>query len=225
MIQKKVALTMMTFFFVGACGGGQNRTPMASGNPEIATSTSTKVTKDYDYQGGALTKVLIIGVLADPQLKLVFENTLVTQFRNAGRESVAAHTILPLDQELTKELIRSRIVDTGIDGVLITRLVGAGMVQQETLRTNAPTEPNAALDDTKSSDSDMYGHYSSVYQTVHAPGYAVDTPQVEVKLFEVKEETAVWNLTRSIENPHGRSQIIEQLGETIVESLLEQGLM
>jgi hypothetical protein len=99
------------------------------------------------------------------------------------------------------------------------------MVQQETLRTNAPTEPNAALDDTKSSDSDMYGHYSSVYQTVHAPGYAVDTPQVEVKLFEVKEETAVWNLTRSIENPHGRSQIIEQLGETIVESLLEQGLM
>jgi hypothetical protein len=210
------------------CGGNPNRMSAANLSPTPASvSIHTEVTKDYDYEGAPMKKILIIGVFADPVLQRAVEDGFAAQLNGQGVETSAAYKVLPTDTELTRELIASRIADTNIDGVIIAQVGNTSTVQTETLRTNAPTDGGGMAGRISGSGSDMYGYYSGVYQTSKEPGYTVQSLryEIKVKLFEVKYGKSVWQASQTVDNPDTRSEMIERLAKITAESLSNEGII
>jgi ABC-type transport system substrate-binding protein len=213
---------------LSSCGGNPNRMSVANVSPTPASvSVHTEVTKDYEYAGTPMKKILIIGVFADPVVERLVEDGFAVQLNSLGVDTSSAYKVLPTDTELTRELIASRIADTNIDGVIIAEVGNTSTVQTETLRTNAPSDGGGMAGRISGSGSDMYGYYSGVYQTSREPGYAVQSLRYEIKvsLFEVKYGKSVWQASQTVDNPDTRNEMIERLAKLTAESLSNEGII
>jgi hypothetical protein len=82
---------------------------------------SAYTSPEYKFQ--PITKILVVGVSNEPIQRRTLEDEFVRQFRAAGDAATASYTVIPENGQAERSLLMRTIEDTGVDTVLITRLV------------------------------------------------------------------------------------------------------
>jgi hypothetical protein len=90
-----------------------------------ACSTTSIVTswKEPSFTGPPLKKLMVMGITRQTTVRRVFENTFVRSLGDAGVSAVASHVQLPQDGPPEREAVVKAVRDTGVDGVMVSRLI------------------------------------------------------------------------------------------------------
>jgi hypothetical protein len=139
------------------------------------------VWKDENYRGGYVKKVFVIGAARQEKVRVVFENEFVNQLKAHGADAVASGTVIPFEKMMDKELVASKVKESGCDSVLITRVLYVTTAD----KYKPMPKPN------------WNEFYSESYGYSQAPPGPRTTmgkfdAQLEMKLFDTKSEQPLW---------------------------------
>jgi len=76
-----------------------------------------------EYKFRPFTTILVVGVSNEPIQRRTLEDEFVRQLRSVGDAATASYTVIPENGQAERSLLTRTIEDTGVDAVLITRLV------------------------------------------------------------------------------------------------------
>ena len=130
-------------------------------------------------------------------------------------QAVPSYTLIPEDGEVPKERLAQAVKESGVDGVLITRLV---KVERETKVYPGSYGPPYW---------GMYGFYSSAWMGFYDPPQIVTYEVVtsEANLFHAQSEKLIWSGTTETFSPRDMDKYIKEFAAEIVKALAERKLI
>lgn len=87
-------------------------------------SKATGEWKDPELGSRKFKHILVIGVAKELDKRRFYEDAFARQLNRLGVMAIASYNIIPQDKMQDKDAIVKSIEDLGIDGVIITRLLG-----------------------------------------------------------------------------------------------------
>lgn len=163
---------------------------------------------------GKLNNMLVIGVTSRSTRRRVWEDAFVTALGAQGIDAVASYTLLESSLELTRDIVERAIDGQGLDGVLVTRLVG--IEEEQTFRLPA------AYDD----DRGYFGYYDHAWRESSGGYYARHSFfTLETNLYDVASGSLVWKMqSRSMDASQPRS-LIDEIIRLKAQTLKRHGLI
>jgi hypothetical protein len=183
-----------------------------------ATTTLEHVWREPNWNG-SFTHIAIFGMSPLPGVRRDFENKMVAAFANVGVRATASHRIFRDDGELRDEDIARALAERGIDGTMVTRLVG---VDQE--YGYVGSSPYAVFGGTPYG---FYPYYHGSYAVLYSPDYMFeyDIVVLETNLYEVASSELVWSGLSETFDPKNVDEAIESYAQTMVQTLVLGGLL
>jgi hypothetical protein len=90
----------------------------------LAACATTKLTgswQDENQVGKKFKNILIIGAARQPDIRQLFEEEFARQLNEKNVKAIPSYTIVPADKMLDRNAISAKILELGVDGVLVTR--------------------------------------------------------------------------------------------------------
>jgi len=146
-----------------------------------ATTKLTQAWKDDQFRG-TIRKVVVLGVLMEPDTRKIFEDEFADRLRARGVEAVAGHKLIA-DAELPdKDVVIGKIRSFGADTVIVTRIVA-----KETEQVSVPGRGYLV--------PRYYGYYGAYYSYVYKPGYTEveGFADAETNLYSVGDGKLIWS--------------------------------
>jgi len=163
--------------------------------------------------------VLVILMSQDPLQKRTFEDQvgLVLEERGIGAE--AGYRIIPQDEHINEDFIRSCIVDSKSDAILVNKIMA---VTKET--SVLPGYIYTNIDH----NVGFSRYYSRNYRTQqYIPPATIETEHVYVdsRLYRCDTDGLIWQLQTKIVNVKPFEDVVDKLGEIIVKDLSRNDLL
>ena len=183
-----------------------------------ATTQVTGVWKDPSYQAHP-EKIMVIGMAKNPLNRRLFEDEFVLQLEAKGSKAIASYTVLTDKQQEDQAAIAEKVVESGADTVLITRLVSKKTVQ--VYMPGSMYFPPAFYD----TWPDYYGYgYRHIYSS---PGYLSEDEYavIETNLYKADDDKLIWaasSETGLLESDH---DLIKPYVSVMVKTMVENGLL
>jgi hypothetical protein len=188
-----------------------------------ACATVTKISgawKNPEYQGGALHKLLVIGVGNNTANSRLFEDELAKALIAKGTMAAPGYRVLPDVEQLSEDDIAKAVEKDQYDAVIVTRLLA---VDKDTPyvppRSYAVPAPYMGMG--------YYGYYRTSYSIVHGPGYVrTDTTvRLETNLYESRTAKLVWSGHSNTFDPPSVNDTIASVTRAITQRLAKDGLI
>jgi len=190
-------------------------------------ATTLKSNRNPAYTGGSFKKLAVFVLAKDDSVRRFAEDQMVQRLP-PGTVGVPGYTLFPKINESDKEVIRDRLIATGFDGALVTRLVSADRSQIE-----VPTQPVVATGVVGGAAfyPTVGGYYG--YAAGHGgygsgnPGYSVDviTVLIETVAYRLPDDLWVWSGTTQSFDPRSKAELAQTVAELVDEGLTKQGLV
>ena len=87
-----------------------------------ASTTVTGVWTDENYKQTPIQTMMVIGVAKNPRNRNIFESAMVAELEKYGVKAIPSTKVLG-DQEINKETVAAAAEKSGVQTVLVTRLV------------------------------------------------------------------------------------------------------
>lgn len=160
------------------------------------------VWKDDAYQAGAAKKVFVMGVTQREDIRHILENGFVNQLKARGIEAVASHTVLPFEMMVERDVITSKVKESGADAVLSTRLIDRRGAEQ----TGA--------------GKTQYDYYGRSFGYDEPPAYIArgETSVIRTNLVDAKTENRVW----SAEVETGQATVDADLVQSYIRIIMDR---
>ena len=128
---------------------------------------------------------MVIYVTRQAGIRRTFEDQVTRELEAKGVRAVASYTLIPEDGEVPKERLVEAVKESGVQGVLVTRLV---KVETETQVYATPYGPPYY---------GFYGYYSWAWVGLYdAPLiYTYNVVIAETNLFDAASDTLIWSGT------------------------------
>jgi len=178
------------------------------------TTVMTDVWKDKTYQGKP-QEIVVIMVAKSPDMRNLFEDRFSAELDARGNNAFQSYTIIPMEQLRDKEMVKSKIRNSGADTVLISRLVDT-----KTIESYRPGQIYAV-------PSAYYG-WGGYYDIVFADyGYTgdVQVAYIETNLYDVKTEKLIWSGHSKTERTEGEQQLINAFIKVMIKKLSSAGII
>ncbi len=180
----------------------------------ISSCTSTRLTSSWKKQGYVpqkYEKVLVLALGRTTSGRAAVEGAMADELKKNGVNAVTALGVFPNynpEVKLEKEVIAEALKKNGIDGFLVLSILdrkseqvyvegqsyqrAVGNSYTPSLYQGSYPSGYYSLNDVNSSN--YYGYYSTVYETVHEPGYYKEqtTFFLESNFFRVSDEALTW---------------------------------
>jgi len=171
------------------------------------------VWKDEDYKTKPYDTICIIGVTKDERRKRIFEHGVGRQFEDRGMRVIEGADLISTSDPLNEKDIKAAIKTRGIDAVLVTRLVS---VDHNTYYT-----PGQAYWTPSAYYHGFYGYYSTAYNVVYTPGYAIDESIVtlETNVYDAHTEKLVWAAVSETFDPKSTDEVVQSFSYEILRAL------
>lgn len=178
------------------------------------TTSCTPVNNLASWQDESYTQpletVLVIAVVREEFLRKQFENVLSHQLKARGVEAVPSHSVLPqLGEEISREVVLKKVVELGIENVLVAR-----SVKQEAIKKTAGVflSPSSIYGD------DWFSYYAGS-MVFPAKEEGADLFTIVTKLFDVNSKKPIWSDLSQIKVRGSRQAAINSFVPNIVEKL------
>ena len=169
---------------------------------------------DPSYTGGAMKKIVVVGVGGNVADRRVFEDIFAQKLRTAGVDGIPGYTVIPDDARAAEAPFSAAVEKSGAQGALMVRLLGV---------------------DTKTQVSTMmvpgglgWGPYGGMYGAAWYPVAQVsqyDIATVETSLYDVKTRRLVWAATTETFNPTSVPQEAPAYADLIIKQLAARGVV
>jgi hypothetical protein len=184
----------------------------------LAACASTSLVNQWkspEYPGGAMRKVMVVGVTKQPSVRRVFEDEFANQLRAAGVEAIASYTVIPEDGQDDPTVLEQAVQKLGADGVLVTRLVKE---EQKTQVTPGYYRP---------APIGFYPWYSAAWVGYYEPPtvYQYDVVTAETSLYSPPQSMLVWSGTTETFSPTDVKKETTGFAGVIIEALRKQGII
>lgn len=191
------------------------------GSLGCATTTIEHVWRAPAWNG-SFTHIAIFGMSRLPGVRRDFETKMVAAFADVGVRATASFQLFRDDGELRDEDIARVLAQHGIDGAMVTRLVG---VDQEYRYIDG--SPYGVFGGTPYTPYGFYGYYHGTYSVLYSPEYMIDYDVVvlETNLYEVASSELVWAGLSETFDPANVDEAIESYAQTMVKTLVLNGLL
>ncbi len=183
-----------------------------------ATAPQMKsVWKDPAYQGHP-HRIVVIGMAREPLNRRIFEDEFVAQLRAMGADAFASYAVLPDTKQDSQAAIAKMVVEQVPDTVLITRLVS-----KRSVKTVVP----GAVYYRPAYYGKWHDYYRYGYDAVVTPGFVSKSEYalMETNLYDARTDNLIWAASYEIELASMSSKFIRPYIETMVNTLVEQGLL
>ncbi|MBW2542999.1 MAG: hypothetical protein JRF15_13005, partial [Deltaproteobacteria bacterium] len=123
------------------------------------------------------------------------EDHFAAALEERGANAVPSYQLLPNPDRLSKESIQQAIRGRGIQGVVVTRLIGVDE-REEYVPPKTYVTPNYY-------GRGLYGYYGRSYEVTHTPGYTVNTTivKLETHLYDASSAELLWAAHSETLNP------------------------
>ena len=182
----------------------------------LAGCSSTKLVNlwtDPKYTGPPFKKILVLGMSERPGERRLFEEEFVRRLdMRHGVDAVPSTGLIDEQSELDTERITEAIKGTGIDAVLVTRLVS-----EEKRKRNQPAR-SGSFDD----------YYFRASRTIRSKDYITEhtIAKLETNVYTAETMTLVWSgATETFNPPNSIAKTIAELATIVVESLAENEML
>jgi len=164
---------------------------------------------------GSLKRIMVIGVTRQAGIRRTFEDELVRELEAKGVRGVASYTLIPEDGEVPKERLAQAVKESGVEGVLITRLV---KVEKRTQVYPATYVGPPYLG--------FYRYYSWAWVGYYEPPqiYTYDLVTAETNLFDAATDKLIWSTTTQT-YPNDVKKDIRDFAGVIVKVLADSHLI
>jgi hypothetical protein len=164
----------------------------------ISCATKTELSgvwKTDSAQARPMKQILVIGIAENDIKRRTFEDNFAAALKEQGVDAVPSYHILPNPDRLSKESIQQAIRGRGIQGVVVTQLVGVDE-REEYVPPKTYVSPNYY-------GRGMYGYYGRGYEVTHTPGYTINTTivRLETHLYDASSAELVWAAHSDTFNP------------------------
>ena len=175
---------------------------------------------DPGYAGGALRKIVVVGVHSNVANRRVFEDIFAQRLVAAGVDGVPGYRLLPNENPVDEPAASSAIVKAGADGVLTVRLLS---VDTRT-RVSTTMVPAGGF----YGPGMAWGRYGGWW----GPGMVAvpevtqyDVANVETTLWDVRTRQVIWAATTDTFNPRSVAAETPGFADLIIGQLQARGLI
>jgi hypothetical protein len=171
------------------------------------------VWNDSAYTGGALKKVMVVGLSDNLRNRKMFEEVFAKAFKDNGIEAIPSFSLILLAKDLNRDTIKDEANRRGIDAILVTHLSD---IKEEKVHY----EP---LD----YELYFYRYYRKVKQYDYAPQSYTQIKDVRMKsnLYATKTEKLIWSANSETIDPKSVNEVISSLCKAVLESLRSHKLI
>jgi hypothetical protein len=198
----------------------------ALGIQPVANAKAVKLLfrwKNPAYSGAKPTRILVIGMSQNPEIRADFEDDMSAALAGNGAEVIPGNTILfrPNSPNLDAAYLKGQIRDFKIDAVLISRLVKVD--------TKTTYYPGQTYSVPYAYYNSFYGFYGTVYQQVYTPDYLREdtTVRVETNFYAASptDGELIWTGTSDSFNPKSAQKVIDGVVKLIAKELKAQNIL
>lgn len=171
------------------------------------------------YQGPALRTVLVIGVAASASARRSFEDAFAGKLQVAGVAATPSHTLLPDGGRIEEHKLRTAVVQSGADGVLIVRVV---RIDRRADYHPGSIGPAPTLSHRRS----FYDYYAAAWvapPTVYRKSYEIAV--TETNLWSTTGEQLIWSASTETFTPREARRETSEFAAVVIEALRESGLI
>ncbi len=152
----------------------------------VETVTHFNIIKtNPDFKGGSLNKVLIVGVASSNEGRALWEDLMAYRMNSQGMKAVASNTLIPEQNNLSRESVLAAVEDKGFDGVIVTKLLGRGTDIQHT-STDYSNVWGASF------NMSNQGQSVWLYGDVHEYNRKQSMAYIEVNVFTLPDAEKIW---------------------------------
>jgi hypothetical protein len=164
-----------------------------------------------------MQRMLVIGVASNDIRRRGFEDRFVTALEEQGVDATPSYRILPDAEQLSRESIEQALRGSGLDGVVVTRLIQVDE-QQKYIPPKTYVSPNYY-------GRGLYGYYGRSYEVVHQPGYTVNTTivRLETHLYDASSAELVWAAHSDTINPKTIDDGVESVTAKLSKQIAADG--
>jgi hypothetical protein len=164
---------------------------------------------------GPLKSIMVISVTKRASIRRTLEDEFVLELEAKGVRGVRSYTLIPEDGEVPKERLAQAVKESGVEGVLITRLV---KVERRTQIYPGTYVGPPYLG--------FYGYYSSAWVGYYEPPqiYTYDVVTAETNLFDAATDRLIWSTTTQT-YPSSVKKDIRDFARLIVKTLAENHII
>ncbi|MBL7982564.1 MAG: hypothetical protein JNL52_12230 [Flavobacteriales bacterium] len=185
----------------------------------IGCGSSTRLVTSWrdpsvSVEEGSLNKVLFVALLKDEATRRAAEDELVARSKAQG---VASYAYFGSNVEaINAPGMNDRMINDGIDGVVIMRLVDLTKEQTYVPGTAYPAYY-----------ASPYGYYGYAAPMYYNPGYVRTdvTYTIETNIYGTKQGKLVWTGTTSTVNPSDLSTTVREIMEEIHWKMVKEGFL
>jgi hypothetical protein len=172
--------------------------------------------RDPTHSGPRLSKILVIDVTKQAGIRRTFEDELVRQLRAKGLQAVPSYTVIPEDGEAPWERLSQAVLESGVEGVVVTRLVRVDRQTQLYPGTYVGS-PYVGL----------RRFYASAWVGFYTPPqvYNYDIVTAETNLFDVRGDTLIWSGTTETYPQRNVKNDVTEFATVILDALLASKLI
>ena len=165
-----------------------------------------------DNYSNKLSSFLIISLSDEPGIRGKFESIMAGRLKKEGLRAVASSSIMPADQEINRETVMAVMAGKGIEGVLVSRLLGVD-------RQVVYVPPSA--------DTTFESTFTRDVPAIITPGFVAHSSVItlQVDLYDAASEHLVWSLKFQAVNPDNTTDVMNNLSDAVVEDLRIRGLI
>ena len=190
------------------------RTFIAIASLALAACASTSLRDTwYDpaHRGGALRKLLVLGVSDNISERRTFEDVMAARLAATGIEAIPAYRYLPEGDKAAEPALDAAMRASGADGLLMSRI--RAIDRRTSVTTSMPPFPVYG----------WYGVYSRWYPTTELRQY--DIALVETSLFAADGKRVVWSGMTETYEPTSVAKDAPGFADVIVKALQQKGLV
>jgi hypothetical protein len=185
-----------------------------------ASTSLVEEWKEPSYNGPAYKKVLVVGASSSPARRRAFETEFVKQLdKRVGVQGIPSHTLIPDEQQVTREELARVIQNSGIEAVMMTRLIGT--------EQNIHYTPGTVSAYPYGWYGGMYDYYYGAWGQVSSPGYLTTstTVRLETNVYDVATEKLVWAGVTESFSPSDVEQLTDELAAVVLRNMSEYKIL
>jgi len=182
----------------------------------LAACASTKVVEhwsDPDFNA-KLKNIMVLSLNQSDKSRRLFENSFLDALKQRKIQSLASYTLLPSNEDLDKEKVKSAINGSDIDAVLVLRSVKITMEERYVQAQTTGTRYNSFYA--------YVGEYRPTYSS-----YTTDDKLVhlETNLYAVDGEKLIWTGKTETSNPSDVHAYLVDLTKTVLDNIDKTGFI
>jgi len=173
-------------------------------------TTLTWVWQNENYQGGLLDDIMVVGVSDNFERRKLFEDIMVEEFEDRDVKAVSSATVIPEEEELTRERILVEVEKLGLDAILITYLLW--VKEEDKFVPPATSEYPATFD--------IYSYATGIYSTYGGSYSEEATIKLDTHVYEAESQMMIWS-AKSRTILKGDDKRVSKLADTLASAVIK----